>query len=1220
MDDQTETYYDNFGNPRSPRWNPGQPTNTEADARAFCDCRNGDTTCKTGAAPGYWVDFSVGGLSDTSQGTTKCGVWKVDAWEDRENVLPSKWVEFTGACNSGPSATAELPVLNTYWQHPNRNANGIFPDIGEAARSEHRGGHTWSWPAVDPVGSCDEHCYLRDPPFGWSNKNGINLATSGGFQPIRRRASDAADAENLTAFELSEKEANLEYRNLLSYNPWKSKTDSPTPRSVGRRLLYSYEYNYDQRADDGGFSYGDVEEPTLRFGDQSRPWELADSEGIPSWAGPLQSGLRTYGVDAPSGPVRTNVKDDDDDDGFGHAFDVNSDPLTGGGPGKLPRGTSIDDYNAWKAAGGVPIGGDKKTGLMQCATCPKRRECWKHACCRQGWDMYKTATSPMERAAFLRRRDQEAVGYLLANTWTNRWTPSTNDGRKRYYHAVGYGHPDLTFFVGSTWASGVYNNYGPVDWVNHGRADMWDRSTELAALGYSNTQNPLEAPSGSMQETQFYCMRDQPGVSGNVLEKGWDVYWDLLGNASVGFPGDNCDEYEDDPNDRAVDIGTRDAVMLPGRRLEEEPEPEAKPEAERGRKLRHTTGTPSTPAPECYDTGSTFGKGASLKRISVGSGVLSQSDHDAGKFYCGKVPLNVCSEYAERTPNDPRFFYEDPANPHTSTDNFAYNLLATDYPDPDTMTDYFVRQCGVTSDNKCRFTSDSGWRRHDGTYSGTQGHGGATANVHDCRGKAGAVNEETPTYYQCYGIHANAIGGAAANKVWTTSQMSGSIAWKTQFVGAQYFYGGGTLADSLSGNTCYVPGSELLAANNFEPQFNGPCCFLDDGTTPADCMVCETGTEWPNQASGTCVLRSTGFTDGLGSGWRATQFEHFLTGRRLQEGAERADRESNKPDLHPPEARIAFGGTELVALPYEERFGQGPPSNNMAIKKHMAQQFTKAAQARNVVGKDQIGLARAVRAKFDLPFDAALAEGYVSCNATVRNETRSASCAFQRQRYGDPVTMAIVHHIAEVQFWDIPGRPPAAQEGAEVLTAVLAAAFPDGNATNGSGYGNLFGGIGDMQVVTAPVLDVTPITPAPPPDAPPTAPPASPPRASAASTASTGSTAFRRHRPCHRRRRRPRPDRPNRQTCRRLRRPRRRRRRHRSRRLHPRPYHRRRRLRCRRRRHGRCSRQCPRAPRSRRRRRRNRPAARPRHCHHRRRRRRRRSAKTRATTGPPPSG
>ena len=123
-------------------------------------------------------------------------------------------------------------------------------------------------------------------------------------------------------------------------------------------LALQLRVQYDQRADDGGFSYGDVEEPTLRFGDQSRPWELADSEGIPSWAGPLQSGLRTYGVDAPSGPVRTNVKDDDDDDGFGHAFDVNSDPLTGGGPGKLPRGTSIDDYNAWKAAGGVPIGGD----------------------------------------------------------------------------------------------------------------------------------------------------------------------------------------------------------------------------------------------------------------------------------------------------------------------------------------------------------------------------------------------------------------------------------------------------------------------------------------------------------------------------------------------------------------------------------------------------------------------------------------------------------------------------------------------------------------------------------------------------------------------------------------------------------------------------------------------------------------------------------------------
>ena len=164
MDDQTETYYDNFGNPRSPRWNPASRPTPRRTQGPFCDCRNGDTTCKTGAAPGYWVDFSVGGFSDTSQGTTKCGVWKVDAWEDRENVLPSKWVEFTGACNSGPSATAELPVLNTYWQHPNRNANGIFPDIGEAARSEHRGG-----------------AYGRGPP--WTQ---LGRATSTATCAIRR--------------------------------------------------------------------------------------------------------------------------------------------------------------------------------------------------------------------------------------------------------------------------------------------------------------------------------------------------------------------------------------------------------------------------------------------------------------------------------------------------------------------------------------------------------------------------------------------------------------------------------------------------------------------------------------------------------------------------------------------------------------------------------------------------------------------------------------------------------------------------------------------------------------------------------------------------------------------------------------------------------------------------------------------------------------------------
>ena len=420
---------------------------------------------------------------------------------------------------------------------------------------------------------------------------------------------------------------------------------------IGRSSANNNKYSVDVRGTDkrgemnigasfGGFSYEDQEQGLSPPDDT--PFNSGDYAGQRAlikqrerfgveWQKRLQNGWN-----GDPGPLTVPTGHDDDDDGWGFG------------------GTDLyDTTNSWEVgkAGGYTgadeLFGDPKTGLKQCASCPKRRECWKQACCRTGWDAYKlraeydecydTIQADRKSPYTLDGCDGRHVGKYCYNCAGQQLDTAAYQLIRRDQHATGYsfgqflflpngvkdflpvtlGHPDYDFFRAAHYAPGrfagmLHNNtkafdkslfddpvegYNTIDtgsdtdapWLHTGGiASTYYKTNELLNMGYTDDNGA--GRDGGITQLGFYCMRDEV-APGNVLEHGWNDNWDALGPSARGFPGNKCDAWEDAVADLEADLGGRDTPpSLPpvaGRRLENEsPSPEPKP-TETKRKLSH---------------------------------------------------------------------------------------------------------------------------------------------------------------------------------------------------------------------------------------------------------------------------------------------------------------------------------------------------------------------------------------------------------------------------------------------------------------------------------------------------------------------------------------------------------------------------------------------------------------------------------------------------------
>ena len=502
---------------------------------------------------------------------------------------------------------------------------------------------------MDPIGSCDEHCYVKQAHY----TSDASVAPDGklpnqldgrprflpGAQPVRsrRKLQDELAAQQNYFGAVQERESNtLQSNGMLAY--------PEAEQNIGAAF--------------GGFSYGDQEQ---NLGPDPNTWGSRLSNG---W-------------NNDPGPSATAQGHNDDDDGWGFGEVDNYDTTMGyDATTGMPKTSGIGGaYN-----GANELFGDTKTGLKQCASCPQRRECWKQACCRPGWDAYKIisqysdcvtsertfdlrhytldgcpggtfvdgvfvpdgttvdvgkycyqcAGQQTRYAAFhLMRRDQQSVGFAFdADVAQHR--------NLKNYAAIQLGHPDYTFFRGSTFASGRWpTEIAQSTYKEVVDMDAYQKTSTLLGMGYVDDNGA--GTDGGITQFNFYCMRDEPNVPGNVLEHvpqdAPNDAWDALGPAARGFPGHSCAAYEDDIHDRWIDLQGRDIPNDPAvwglrRRLDEQPEPMSMPQPEsedvplpqsspdpvptpdKKRKMSHKTNNPSQSTfYQCFCIGEEAGTG-----------------------------------------------------------------------------------------------------------------------------------------------------------------------------------------------------------------------------------------------------------------------------------------------------------------------------------------------------------------------------------------------------------------------------------------------------------------------------------------------------------------------------------------------------------------------------------------------------------------------------------